>query len=268
MLAMFFPALFFFPLNKKYSFSIRFAAVLLMAVYIVGLIFSYTRAAWVSLAVALILFILLQLRVKFRTLLILFSAVAVAALIYRTDIVMKLEKNRQDASQDFDKHIESISNISTDASNLERINRWNAAFRMFNERPFFGWGPGTYSFEYAPFQHAKEKTIISTNMGDRGNAHSEYIGPLCESGLLGLLTFAFIIAFVLATGFRLYYTLKDYETKRLVLVTLLGFVTYITHGALNNFLDTDKASVPFWGFVAIIVAIDVYHNNEDGKPQN
>jgi putative inorganic carbon (hco3(-)) transporter len=268
MLAMFFPALFFFTLNKKYSFSIRFAAVLLMAVYIVGLIFSYTRAAWVSLAVALILFILLQLRVKFRTLLILFSAVAVAALIYRTDIVMKLEKNRQDASQDFDKHIESISNISTDASNLERINRWNAAFRMFNERPFFGWGPGTYSFEYAPFQHAKEKTIISTNMGDRGNAHSEYIGPLCESGLLGLLTFAFIIAFVLATGFRLYYTLKDYETKRLVLVTLLGFVTYITHGALNNFLDTDKASVPFWGFVAIIVAIDVYHNNEDGKPQN
>lgn len=265
MLAMFFPVLLFFTLNKKYSASIRFAAVLLLVVYVFGLIFSYTRAAWVSLALALVAFVLLQLKVKFRLLLIAFSILAGIALFYQTDIVMKLERNRQDASQDFDKHIESISNISTDASNLERINRWNAAFRMFNERPFFGWGPGTYSFEYAPFQHAKEKTIISTNMGDKGNAHSEYIGPLCESGFLGLLTFVTIIICVLSTGFRLYYTIKDYETKRLVLCILLGFITYITHGALNNFLDTDKASVPFWGFVAMIVAIDVYHQHREKK---
>ncbi len=39
----------------------------------------------------------------------------------------------------------------------------------------------------------------------------------------------------------------------------LGLITYISHGFLNNFLDTDKLSVPFWGFVAIIVALDVYH---------
>ena len=180
---------------------------------------------------------------------------------------MKLEKNRQDASQDFDKHIESISNISTDASNLERLNRWGAAFRMFQERSFFGWGPGTYSFQYAPFQHSQEKTIISTNMGDRGNAHSEYIGPLCESGVLGTLTFVAIIIATLFTGFRLYYTINDYETKRLVLVILLGFITYIVHGALNNFLDTDKASVPFWGFIAMLVAIDVFHKNGEAAKE-
>jgi hypothetical protein len=28
---------------------------------------------------------------------------------------------------------------------------------------------------------------------------------------------------------------------------------------MNNFLDTDKASVPFWGFIAIIVCLDVYY---------
>ncbi len=183
-------------------------------------------------------------------------------LIYRTDIVMKLEKNRQDASKNFEEHIQSISNISTDASNLERLNRWSAAFGMFEERPILGWGPGTYSFVYAPFQHSNEKTIISTNMGDRGNAHSEYIGPLCESGVLGAITFIAIILITLSTGFRLYYTVTDYEIKKIVLVVLLGFVTYIVHGGLNNFLDTDKASVPFWGFVAILVAIDVYHKNK------
>jgi hypothetical protein len=36
----------------------------------------------------------------------------------------------------------------------------------------------------------------------------------------------------------------------------------MTHGFLNNFLDTDKLSVPFWGFTAIIVALDVYHTGK------
>lgn len=261
MLAMFFPALIFFMVNKKYASSIKFAAFLFLVIFIIALIFSYTRAAWLSLAVALVVYLLLLAQIKFRTILIAFLAICAGIIVYRTSLVMKLERNRQDASQDFDKHIESMSNISTDASNLERLNRWSAAFRMFEERPVFGWGPGTYSFEYAPFQHSQERTIISTNMGDRGNAHSEYIGPLCESGVLGTLTFLAIVIYTLITGFRLYYTIKDYETKRIVLVTLLGFITYIVHGALNNFLDSDKASVPFWGFIAMLVAIDVYHKN-------
>jgi hypothetical protein len=28
---------------------------------------------------------------------------------------------------------------------------------------------------------------------------------------------------------------------------------------MNDFLDTDKASVPFWGFIAILVALDLYY---------
>lgn len=258
-LAMYFPVLIFFMMNKKYSSGVKFAAFLFILFFFIALVFSYTRAAWLSLVVAIGAYGLLLLRVKFATILIASLSAGMLFFMFQTEIAMKLAKNRQDASEDFDKHIQSISNISTDASNLERLNRWGAAFRMFNERPFFGWGPGTYSFQYAPFQLANNKTIISTNMGDRGNAHSEYIGPLCESGVLGALTFIAIIITTLFTGFRLYYTITDTETKNIVLVTLLGFITYIVHGALNNFLDTDKASVPFWGFIAILVAIDVYH---------
>lgn len=258
-LAMYFPVLIFFVTNKKYSSGIQFAAFLFIIFFFIALVFSYTRAAWLSLVVAIGAYCLLLMRVKFATILVASLSAGLLFFMFQTEIAMKLAKNRQDASEDFDKHIQSISNISTDASNLERLNRWGAAFRMFNERPFFGWGPGTYSFQYAPFQLANNKTIISTNMGDRGNAHSEYIGPLCESGVLGALTFIAIIICTLFTGFRLYYTITDVETKNIVLVTLLGFITYIVHGALNNFLDTDKASVPFWGFIAILVAIDVYH---------
>jgi hypothetical protein len=43
------------------------------------------------------------------------------------------------------------------------------------------------------------------------------------------------------------------------------------HGTMNNFLDTDKASVPVWGFMAAIVALDLYagkHNQvKTNNPQ-
>ncbi len=36
-----------------------------------------------------------------------------------------------------------------------------------------------------------------------------------------------------------------------------GLLTYIVHGVLNNYLDTDKASSLFWGFIAIMVVMDL-----------
>jgi hypothetical protein len=37
----------------------------------------------------------------------------------------------------------------------------------------------------------------------------------------------------------------------------LGLMTYFVHGVLNNYLDTDKASALFWGFFAILLALDL-----------
>ncbi len=128
---------------------------------------------------------------------------------------------------------------------------------MFRERPVFGWGPGAYMFKYAPFQRASEKTTISTNFGDRGNAHSEYIGPLVESGLPGSLSFILICILSLMTGFNVYVKIADKRLKQIVLFLLLGFITYLVHGTLNNFLDTDKASALFWGFTAVFVSLDI-----------
>jgi len=179
--------------------------------------------------------------------------------------MMKLEKNRQDSATDFNKHLQSISNISTDASNLERINRWNSAMRMFREKPFFGWGPGTYQFNYAPFQKSSEMTIISTNAGTGGNAHSEFIGPLAESGVPGMLAMILIVAMVLYRGSVLINRTKSRSVRILAMGILLGLITYFIHGTLNNFLDTDKLAVPFWSFIAMLVALDVYHLKEQEK---
>ncbi|MBK9759833.1 MAG: O-antigen ligase family protein [Flavobacteriales bacterium] len=131
------------------------------------MIFSYTRAAWVGVVGAFGMLMILRLSDPGWL-------VAAAALMVEylpgepgTDHRIALGRNHDESSDDLGKHVSSIGNISSDASNLERFNRWNCALRMFELKPFTGWGPGTYMFQYAPFQAAEDRTIISTNFGHR-----------------------------------------------------------------------------------------------------
>lgn len=220
------------------------------------LIFTYSRAAILSLVVAGGLYVLLRLRIPFRYLL-LTGVLTGGILLWNQDVLVeKLSSNRAESSGEVIENIESISNISTDASNLERLNRWNSAIGMWKEKPLFGWGPGTYQFEYAPFQKSADLTIISTNVGDVGNAHSEFLGTLSESGIPALVLLVALVLTTITTGYRI--ALKMKEKDRLVLTAaLLGYVAYFTHGVLNNFLNADKAAILIWGFTAIIIHFDL-----------
>ena len=256
-IAMFIPISLAFLVNPKRFKIKKLLSLVVFTILTAGIILSYTRAAWISLVLALAVYIIIKLRIKFSLLLL--ATIIFGGLIFtfQNEIIRSLERNEQDSSSNFSEHIQSISNITTDASNVERLNRWNCAIRMFEEKPIFGWGPGTYMFKYAPFQKKSEKTWISTNRGTLGNAHSEYLGPLSESGLLGLLSFLGIVIVVFYRGINALSRYKPGLEKSLLLCSILGLVTYLGHGLLNNFLDTDKAGIPFWSFVAMIVVLDI-----------
>ncbi len=262
-LALFVPIMLGLSLDKSVSGKQRILAATAEAILLVALYLSYSRAAWVGIGFAVIVLIIVKLHIRFKWIALTTAFLLIFFFTFQFEILARLEKNKQDASANFIEHVQSIFNISSDASNLERINRWQSALRMFSERPFLGWGPGTYQFEYSPFQRASEKTIISTDLGDMGNAHSEYIGPLAESGILGLLSVLIIMVTVIYTGLNVYRKAASSQTRILALSATLALITYYVHGTMNNFLNTDKASVPFWGMVAIITALDLYYLKEE-----
>lgn len=228
-----------------------------------AVVLSFCRASWISLvAVAMVLACVL-LKIKFKYLAMIFVILVGLFFTFQQQIFDVMQRNEQDASGNLIENIQSMTNISTDASNLERINRWNSAIRLFKERPVFGWGPGTYQFVYAPFQESRNKTIISTNSGDGGNAHSEYIGALAEMGLLGSLIVISLVTTMVYTGLTTYRRARNKESRVIVLAATLALISYFVHGILNNFLDTEKLAVPVWSCMAIIAAIDTYHADKE-----
>jgi O-antigen ligase len=264
-LAFFIPMMLGFTVDSNYKKSIRWIAFGFFILLLVAIILSYSRAAWLSVIASAMVLIVVLLKIKFKWIFTAFVVVVIIFFSFQTQILDVLERNEQESSTDLVEHVQSIYNISSSASNLERINRWQAAIRMFHERPFLGWGPGTYQFVYAPFQRSKEKTIISTNAGDLGNSHNEYLGPLSEQGVLGMVAVILIMIFSVYTALKVYKYARDKEVRLLALITLLSLVTYFIHGMLNNFLDTDKASVPVWGFLAMVVALDLYHTKSKNQ---
>jgi O-antigen ligase len=245
---------FFLPDNNLKN---RIFYLLISLILATGLYLSYSRAAWISLMMSIGVLVILKLRIKLSWLV--SGGLIVGALLffYADDILYKMSRNSQDSSGNFVEHIQSMSNISTDASNTERINRWVAAFGMIQERPVFGWGPGTYQFEYAPFQHGYYRTVISTDFGDGGNAHSEYIGPCAETGIPGAITVFVLVFMFLYCGIKTYIYSDDKTLRILSLCMTLALVSYYTHGVFNNFLDTDKLSVLVWAAMAVISVCDV-----------
>ena len=248
--------------NKLFKNLLYFGLI----IFFVGLYFSYTRAAWLSILIAAVVFLLYYLKIKFKWIIGLVIIPILFVLINFTEISYLVQKNdAEHTTENFSERIESMSNISSDASNLERLNRWNCSLELFYKRPFFGWGPGTYSFVYAPFQSSKNLTIISTNFGDGGNAHSEYLGPLAEQGFIGFLINAVLIA-VLFISTGLYYIKCDNSYyKNLTLMIILALTTYFSHGVLNNYLDTDKAAIPVWGLIGIFISITTILNRNPKK---
>lgn len=258
MVAFIIPILIAFYFSKKHSLLGQVAIFGLITVAFIGVYFSYTRAAWLSLFAAAVVWTLIKLKIPFKYLagvgLLIFLAIA----LNLDKINMELARNKSEhTTEKFDERLQSATNVTTDASNLERINRWTAAWNMALKKPITGFGPGTYAMEYAPYQNPENYTIISTNLGTMGNAHSEYLGPMSEMGFPGLIITLILVVFIFYKSITLYVIYPEGEFKTILLGLVLALVTYFVHGFLNNYLDTDKAAVPIWAAVAAIMALEI-----------
>jgi O-antigen ligase len=257
-LVFFIPFLFANSFKKFSSESNHFLFGAILIVFIGASFLSYSRAAWLSIIVSIGIGGLILLKPKTYHVVILFVIIAVSFFGLRTNFSDYFLHNKHVShNNDVSMHFKSISNINTDASNLERVNRWKCALRMFEDKPWVGFGPGTYQFFYGSYQVRKDMTHISTFQGTKGHAHSEYLNYLSETGWPGCLIFVCFVASVILTAIKLMKRLADVFSRNLVFSVLLGLITFFVHALFNGFIETEKIAMPVFLSVAAIVSIDL-----------
>lgn len=243
-----------FSLTRIQIIAIRLLLVILVAAEY----FSFSRAGFLSLIFSFMMYIFLKLHLQFKHLLICIGCVLLVTFIFKNQLIEYSKTNtNQSKTTNLNEYLLSAANLNSNVSNLERWNRWKCAVRMFKERPILGYGPGTFQFVYGPFQHEDEMTRISTTSGNKGNAHSEFLTGLSESGAPGLILNLFWILTAVWYAMRVYYKTENIKDQKIVMAALLGFTTFIFHGFFNAFMDQDKIAGLVFTSIAMIVACDL-----------
>jgi putative inorganic carbon (HCO3(-)) transporter len=249
-------------------------SITVLAIFLMGLFFSYCRAAWISLLVSCLVLVVLIIKIRLRTFMFFLFIVFTLLYVSREPILYEIRQNRNDSNRkdaDITEQTKSITNITNDQSNAERLNRWSCAIRMAADKPLTGFGAGTFQFQYLSYQQTSEMTRISitspynVSPGRGGSAHSEYLLALAESGWGACLSFCGIAFCAFLYGIRNYYRSTDKQIRLLLLMAIGGLSTYFTHAFFNNFLDIDKLAFLFWISLSIIAGADLQERKTKAK---
>lgn len=168
----FLPVLLVNLLDKQITNSIKekiFLAIV-FSFCLLGLLFNATRGVWLSTACVFALIFVIY---SYRS----WQNLIIGALL-GIIIVLGIQSNPY-----FIQRIYSVTNFTTDQSNLERIRIWESASNMVKDHPVLGIGVGRFTDRY------QKDYILPTAKGKSlRHAHNFYIEILAENGIIGLIS--------------------------------------------------------------------------------
>lgn len=131
---------------------------------------------------------------------------------------------------------------------VPRLSLWQAAIAMFRERPLLGHGPGTFRLIHGRY--------LSLPAWDtRVNANSLYLELLAGVGLLGLVTFASLIAVVIFTPITPLRKPLSGPAAPWISGVVAALLALLLHGLVDYFLDFTSMYLLFWTLLGILVAM-------------
>jgi len=249
---------------KKTARETRVFYLFISIILVLSVVFLFSRGAWLSLIGTIILIAFILSCIHFRRKAIIPPLVFIPIIFMLSSKFLSENHSSQLKTDKFSwtKHLGTITNLKDSDSNLERINRYKCAYRMFLDRPIFGFGSGTYPDAFIPYQKPEEQTIISVHSADRiligrgGSTHSEYLRALSENGLPGFILFLGMVFFAFNTAIRIYFNSQQSENKIYTIGILFSLSTFYLHGLFNNFLHQGELAVLYWISLAFLVSLD------------
>lgn len=229
-----------------------------IGLFLVGINFAYTRAAYVALVAAVgIYWLMCRQLMKMALAVVLVGSIAFAGFVRAGDNWLEFAPDfeRTVTHARFDNLLEATTKLE-DISTMERVHRWVAASYMIRDRPLLGFGPGTFYFFYQQYTVTSFKTYVSRNPEHSG-IHNYYLMITVEQGILGLLFFLSLCVYAIVRGERVYAATREPGRRRILVAALLCFILIDLLMLMNDFVETDKIGSLFFMCLAILVNTDL-----------
>lgn len=237
-------------LDKKPNSAMMF----IFSIFVIGIYFSYTRAAILSMVIAVGAYFIIKKRWVKEALLI-SSVVAIIGIIYLSwdnkymDFAPNFEKTI--THTEFDNLLEATYKLE-DISSMERVYRWMAGIEMIKDRFWLGFGPGTFYSNYKSYSISRFQTYVSDNP-DQSGIHNYFLMTWVEQGFIGFLIFISLCFVCLIEGENIYHRCTNVHDKYIIMASTLGFIIIFAMCLINDLIETDKVGPFFFFNMAILV---------------
>ncbi|HSI90573.1 MAG TPA: O-antigen ligase family protein, partial [Adhaeribacter sp.] len=200
-------------------------------IMLIGIGFSYTRASWLSLPLAVFYYIGIRLKItKLAVIGAYLGGVLALGYFFYENTFMKYAPDYEKTvfyRDNLGKHLQATYKFE-DVSGMERVYRWVAAVKMGVDRPLFGSGPSTFYPEYKKYTVTSFQTYVSDNP-EKSTTHNYFLLTLAEQGIIGLLLFLALVGYVLVLVQKLFHRTRNPEFRRAILGAGLCFFIIIFH---------------------------------------
>jgi O-antigen ligase len=206
---------------KNKVFSIKYLKISAWLLGCFGLLLSLSRAGWLGLLMAALVFVFLAADKKAK------QAFFYAGLLFAI-IVLFIPSTRHRLT----------SPLRGEKSASSRLTLWQSGITAVKQSPVFGLGLGGYSENY-------RLLITDQTLPDHNFPHNIFLNFWVETGILGLVGLIGIISLLIYRG------LSD-RKNILKLSVALFLIALLTQGQLDNpYLKNDLAAV-FWIVLALV----------------
>ncbi len=243
----------------------RFWLGIITALFGAAILLTFVRAAWIS-VFALLLFYLFQFRNRK-------SAIDLILLMIVCSLLGLVIAVTTDIGGLILQRLDTITETNYTA-NLDRIDRWVVAWKIWIYNPILGVGWGAYPDHY--FKYANQSSAffdayfnsIPYSSAFRMGAHNIYLELLAEVGVVGLLAYLLVIYIFFRRAVILQHKIKS-DFQRVFLIGAQGaIITYLVHAFVNNLGPSDKLGITFWFILGIVPTIEaLYRSEQKNSPQ-
>lgn len=212
-----------FLVEKKLTKKLYYFLVLGASLF--ALLFTLTRAAQISIIFSFLLFTLLYKDKRYFLVLIIFILIAFSIPQIRV------------------RFLNLLSPIYLEkAKTYGRLFRWNLAISIFSLKPIFGVGPGGFGGAVASRLGMFEGLYVD----------NYYLKTLVEVGLVGFISFLYLIFSILRKGVSNLINLIQEKEKMICLGIFLGLIAFFLNNLTENLWEIPTLSVTMWSLIGIL----------------
>ncbi len=246
-----------FSLTRQKNPLYRGGLLVIILIFIAGIIFAQTRAAYIAVFFGLAVGLAIRFRlVNFIMPTIYGLLILMLGYMIPNNKFMEFrpDYNTTYMHKDFAGHM--IATLrGKDMSSMERVYRWIAGIRMSKANPFTGVGPRGFYFYYKPYAVTSFRTYVSRNP-EQSTTHNYFLYMLVEQGWPAMLLYALLIPAIFAKAQKVYHRFKD----KFYRAVTIGLAMTIGAGFINNFfselIETHKVGALFYLPVALLIILD------------